>query len=67
MRWAAGLMYAPRGDEEAGGGTARATHCGGGTGGGAPARPRFGDALRALVCELDVDVRRSEKRRVLRW
>jgi hypothetical protein len=37
MRWAAGLLYAPRGDEEAGGGTARATHCGGGTGGGAPA------------------------------
>jgi hypothetical protein len=26
MRWAAGLLYAPRGDEEAGGGTARATH-----------------------------------------
>jgi hypothetical protein len=34
-------MYAPKGDEEAGGGTAPATHCGGGTGGGAPARPSF--------------------------
>jgi hypothetical protein len=29
MRWAAGLLYAARGDEEAGGGTARATHCAG--------------------------------------